>query len=148
MTPALRILFVEDTPDGRVVGMRLFQAQGHHVVLAANGREAVELFDREAFDLVIMDLQMPEMDGWQAAREIRRREAEDRKVPIIAVSATTQRLESDWFEAAGIDAFVAKPIDSPRLMQTVADLCQFERSEASDVPRQAEPRGHSQSVDG
>jgi CheY-like chemotaxis protein len=128
MTSALRILFVEDTPDGRVVGMRLFQAHGHQVVLAKNGREAVELFDPDAFDVVVMDLQMPEMDGWEAAQEIRRRQAQDRKVPVIAVSATPQPPDSSRFEAAGIDAFVPKPIDSPRLMQTVAAVCDLDRT--------------------
>ncbi len=123
MNQSLRILFVEDTHDGQIVGMRLLQSHGHRVVLANNGREAVEKFDPDEFDLVVMDLQMPEMDGWQAAREIRRREDYQRKIPIIAVSATAQHTDAERFQAAGIDAFVAKPIDSPRLMQTVASLC-------------------------
>src|SRR5262249_43753850 len=110
MTSSLRILFAEDTLDGRVVGMRLFKAHGYEVVLAENGREAVELFERDNLDLVVMDLQMPEMDGWQAAQEIRRRQARQRKVPIIAVSATPHPPDSGSFEAAGIDAFVPKPI--------------------------------------
>ena len=68
MNRVLRILFVEDMPDIQKVGLRLFQAAGHRVYLATNGREAVDIFDREPVDLVVMDLQMPEMDGWQAAR--------------------------------------------------------------------------------
>jgi CheY-like chemotaxis protein len=123
MTRALRILFVEDMADSQRVGLRLFQAYGHHVKLASNGREAVELFAREPFDLVVMDLQMPEMDGWQAAQEIRRREPATRHVPIIAVSAYCYQPDREQFEAAGINAFVAKPIDNSRLMQTVEALC-------------------------
>jgi CheY-like chemotaxis protein len=124
MNRALRILFVEDMPDSQKVGMRLFQAGGHRVKLAANGREAVELFAREPFDLVVMDLQMPEMDGWQAAQEIRRRERPSHRVPIIAVSAYSYQSDRERFEAAGINAFVAKPIDNSRLMQTIDALCE------------------------
>jgi CheY-like chemotaxis protein len=123
MNRALRILFVEDMPDIQKVGIRLFQAAGHRVYLAANGREAVDIFDRESVDVVVMDLQMPEMDGWQAAREIRRHEQTARGVPIIAVSAYTQQAEPERIRAAGIDAFIAKPLDNARLFQTIAALC-------------------------
>jgi two-component system, sensor histidine kinase and response regulator len=123
MTRTLRILFVEDMADSQRVGVRLFQAHGHQVKLASNGREAVELFMREPFDLVVMDLQMPEMDGWQAAQEIRRRETASRRTPIIAVSAYCHQSDRERFEAAGINAFVAKPIDNSRLMQTIAAVC-------------------------
>ncbi|HEV2970396.1 MAG TPA: response regulator [Pirellulales bacterium] len=123
----LRVLFVEDTPAGQLVGLRLFQAQGYRVFLAANGREAVEIFDREPVDLVVMDLHMPVMDGWQAVREIRRRESE-RPVPIVAVSAYSNPTDPEWFHAAGINAFVAKPIDKARLLQTIAQLCWKEES--------------------
>ncbi len=123
MNRALRILFVEDMPDSQKVGLRLFQAYGHRVKLAKDGREAVELFDSESFDLVVMDLQMPEMDGWQAAREIRRRERSSGRVPIVAVSAYSLHIDRRQFDEAGIDAFVAKPIDSARLMMTIDALC-------------------------
>ena len=123
MNRALRILFVEDMPDIQKVGLRLFQAEGHRVYLATNGREAVDIFDREPVDLVVMDLQMPEMDGWQAAREIRRRERAPRGVPIIAVSSYVQQAEPDRIRAAGIDAFIAKPLDNARLIRTIAELC-------------------------
>jgi CheY-like chemotaxis protein len=123
MNRALRILFVEDMPDSQKVGLRLFQAHGHRAKLATNGREAVEMFASDAFDLVVMDLQMPEMDGWQAAREIRRREGASGRVPIIAVSAYSLQNDRGQFEAAGIDAFIAKPIDNSRLMMTIQALC-------------------------
>jgi CheY-like chemotaxis protein len=123
MNRALRILFVEDMPDSQKVGLRLFQAHGHRAKLATNGREAVAMFATDAFDLVVMDLQMPEMDGWQAAREIRRREGSNGRVPIIAVSAYSLQSDRGQFEAAGIDAFVAKPIDNSRLMMTIEALC-------------------------
>jgi CheY-like chemotaxis protein len=70
-----------------------------------------------------MDLQMPEMDGWQAAKEIRRRESAAHPIPIIAVSAYSYQSDRERFEAAGINAFVAKPIDNLRLMKTIDDLC-------------------------
>jgi two-component system sensor histidine kinase/response regulator len=123
MNRVLRILFVEDMPDIQKVGLRMFQAAGHRVYLATNGREAVDIFEREPVDLVVMDLQMPEMDGWQAAREIRRREQAARGVPIIAVSAYTQQAEPERIRAAGIDAFIAKPLDNNRLLQTIDALC-------------------------
>jgi CheY-like chemotaxis protein len=129
MNRALRVLFVEDMPDIQRVGLRLFQAAGHRVYLATNGREAVEIFDREQLDVDVMDLQMPEMHGWQAAREIHRHEQVARGVPIIAVSAYTQQAEPDRIRAAGIDAFIAKPLDNARLFQTIAALC----PESSDV---------------
>jgi CheY-like chemotaxis protein len=122
MNRALRILFVEDMPDIQKVGLRMFQAEGHRVFLATNGREAVDIFDREPVDLVVMDLQMPEMDGWQAAGEIRRRE-QTGHVPIIAVSAYAQQAEPERIRAAGINAFVPKPLDNARLARTIEELC-------------------------
>ncbi len=135
MQRALRILFVEDMPDSQKVGLRLFQAHGHRAKLATNGREAVEMFVTDAFDLVVMDLQMPEMDGWQAAREIRRREGAGGRVPIIAVSAYSLQSDRGQFEQAGIDAFVAKPIDNSRLMMTIESLCERSNRTPNDRSR-------------
>jgi two-component system, cell cycle response regulator DivK len=110
------ILLAEDHRDSREAMRALLEAHGYRVIEAANGREAVERALEERPDLVLMDIMMPEMDGFEATRVLRSQE-QTRKLPIIAVTAMdgAQRLS----QQAGVDDFVAKPIDTRGLMAKI-----------------------------
>jgi signal transduction histidine kinase/HPt (histidine-containing phosphotransfer) domain-containing protein/ActR/RegA family two-component response regulator len=110
--PALRVLIAEDNRVNQIVITRLLAKQGHHVTLCADGREAVAAFEAEAFDLVLMDVQMPEMDGFAATAEIRRREAgrPGRHLPIVALTAFAMSGDRERCLAAGMDDYLSKPI--------------------------------------
>jgi two-component system, sensor histidine kinase and response regulator len=98
---------------------------GHQVTLAANGREAVQAWAAGAFDLVLMDVQMPEVGGYEATRLIRdaeKQQGRGRRTPIIALTAHSSQSDRDRSLAAGMDAFVTKPLDFKALAGIMADL--------------------------
>jgi CheY-like chemotaxis protein len=105
------------------VAARLLEKQGHRVTIAANGKRAVEQFERGSFDLILMDVQMPEMDGVEATVEIRRIEQSRKtRIPIIAMTAQTMKGDRDSCFAAGMDGFVSKPIRLPELWAAIKAL--------------------------
>ena len=117
---SLNILLAEDNPVNQKVAARLLEKQGHRVTVAANGNLAVEQFKGRPFDLVLMDVQMPEMDGLEATREIRQFEATGKtRTPIIAMTAQTMKGDRDNCFAAGMDGFVSKPIRLPELWAAI-----------------------------
>jgi PAS domain S-box-containing protein len=121
--PPLRVLLVEDNPVNQHVLTLMLQGGGHRVTHAPNGREALLALDREAFDLVLMDLQMPEMDGLRCARLIRQREkATGRRVPIVAVTANALQGERQRCLAAGMDEYLSKPVRNHELVAVIARL--------------------------
>jgi CheY-like chemotaxis protein len=105
-----QVLIVEDNLINQKFACSLMERLGYGVAVAANGREAVQKWEEGSYDLILMDCQMPEMDGYEATREIRAREAGQRHTPIVAVTANTQGGDRDKCFAAGMDAFVPKPI--------------------------------------
>jgi CheY-like chemotaxis protein len=106
-----KILLAEDNPVNQVVALRLLEKRGHRVTLAANGREAVAAVGREGFDLVLMDVQMPEMDGFEATAAIRQAEAAaGRHIPIFAMTAHAMKGDAERCRAAGMDGYLPKPI--------------------------------------
>ena len=111
-----RILLVEDGPVNQEVAQGLLEMQGYVVEIANNGREALEVLDRQTFDVVLMDLEMPEMDGLSATAEIRRRELQtEARVPIIAMTAhAVSSLREQCFEQ-GMDGYLTKPIQPQEL---------------------------------
>ncbi len=114
--PSWRVLLAEDNPVNQRVAQMLIEKQGHVMVLANNGREAVERFQATQFDLVLMDVQMPEMDGLVAAATIRKLEAtQGGHVSIIGVTAHAMRGDRERCLASGMDGYVSKPIN-PRLL--------------------------------
>jgi signal transduction histidine kinase/CheY-like chemotaxis protein len=107
----LRVLVVEDNPVNQRLAMRLLEKRGHRVELAANGREAVQALEKSAFDLVLMDVQMPEMDGLEATSAIRSKElVNGRHQPIIALTAHAMKGDEERCLAAGMDGYLTKPI--------------------------------------
>jgi signal transduction histidine kinase/FixJ family two-component response regulator len=116
-----RILLAEDNPVNQEVAIGLLQKLGHTVVLARNGREAIEALDREPFDLVLMDVQMPELDGFAATAVIRTKEHEKGgHVPIIGVTAHAMKGDLERCIAAGMDDYLAKPVSSSQLQAMIA----------------------------
>ena len=113
VSPRLRILAAEDNATNQLVLRTIIDIFGGDLVVVENGREAVEAWDGSEFDLILMDVQMPVMDGIEATRTIRRIEAERGVVrtPIIALSANVFLPQVDGYIAAGMDGHVAKPID-------------------------------------
>ena len=130
--PALRILLAEDNPVNQIVATRLLERWGHHVTVANNGREAVAAVLEGSFDLVLMDLQMPEMDGLEAAAAIRRRESPAARVPIFAMTAHAMKGDRERCLAAGMNGYVAKPV-------RVAELEQALRAAVGDFPMAISP---------
>jgi two-component system sensor histidine kinase/response regulator len=116
----LRLLLAEDGRVNQVVAVNLLERRGHAVVVANNGRQAVELAARQTFDAILMDIQMPEMNGYEATAAIREREAETGEhIPIIAMTANAMKGDREKCLAAGMDDYISKPIRSEELYTIV-----------------------------
>jgi two-component system sensor histidine kinase/response regulator len=133
---ALRILLVEDHPFNRRVVSRMLQKRGHEIVMASNGKEALELVLRDPFDLVLMDVQMPAIDGFQAAAAIRSAEiGTGRHLPIIAVTAHAVKEDRDRCLQAGMDGCITKPIREDLLWSAIKKCVATVRVDAESRPR-------------
>jgi signal transduction histidine kinase/CheY-like chemotaxis protein/tetratricopeptide (TPR) repeat protein len=137
-----RILLAEDGLVNQQVARRLLEVRGHRVILANNGKEALAALEREAFDLVLMDVQMPEMDGFSATAAIRAKERETGEhVPIIAMTAHAMRGDRERCLEAGMDGYLAKPIHSRALYEAVEAIAPTtpppSRHEPSPPPEQS-----------
>jgi signal transduction histidine kinase/CheY-like chemotaxis protein len=109
---SLRILLAEDNAVNQRVAMTMLAKMGHVTVLATNGLEALEQWRHGDFDLILMDVQMPEMSGLEAAKQIRREEAMGAHIPIVAMTASAMSEDRDHCLAAGMDDFISKPVSS------------------------------------
>ncbi|MFN8588297.1 MAG: CHASE4 domain-containing protein [Candidatus Eisenbacteria bacterium] len=114
-----RILLAEDIPTNQKVAVRMLEKIGCVVTVAENGRIAFEKYSTEPFDLVLMDCQMPEMDGFEATRAIREREAGAGHIPIVALTANAMEGDRERCLASGMDDFVSKPVRRETLIQTL-----------------------------
>ena len=119
----LRILVAEDNPVNQKVVLRMLEKMGHVPTIAANGREALAVLEANFFDLVFMDVQMPEMDGLTATRSIREREKQTGlHLPVIAMTAHAMKGDQELCLEAGMDAYIAKPVSGDRIEEAIARI--------------------------
>ncbi len=113
---SLRILLAEDNPVNQRLASRLLEKRGHSVVVAGNGREALEALEKEYFDLVFMDVQMPVMDGFEATAAIRKKEGDSGiHLPVVALTAHAMKGDREKCLAGGMDGYLTKPIQPQEL---------------------------------
>ncbi len=119
----MRILLVEDNRINQRVAVRMLEKEGHHVTIAEDGKKAMIALEQNTFDLVFMDVQMPEMDGYETTAEIRARElTTGRHLPIVATTARAIKGDRERCLAAGMDDYVSKPVsfrEMRRVLQAV-----------------------------
>jgi len=140
----LRVLVAEDNAVNRQVAVGMLERAGHEAVVAANGREALALLEKEAFDLVLMDVQMPELDGLETTAAIRERErVRGGHLPIVAVTAHAMKGDAERCLAAGMDGYVAKPLQPRELEAAIARVVTpgSQEGPASAVPASPPPPG-------
>ena len=119
----LRVLLAEDTPANQKVVAYNLSKCGHHVEVAENGQQALAAVGQQDFDVVLMDLQMPVMDGFQATRAIRKLADPRRaRLPIIAVTAHALKSDAERCLAAGMDGYLSKPVKSEELIELIERL--------------------------
>jgi two-component system, sensor histidine kinase and response regulator len=119
----LRILLAEDNAVNQTLAVRLLERRGHRVVVVGDGREAVAALEREPFDLVLMDVQMPELSGFEATAAIREREqVTGTHTPIVAMTAHAMKGDRERCLEAGMDGYVSKPIQAERLFREIDRL--------------------------
>ena len=132
----LTVLVAEDNRVNQRLTTRLLEKRGHRVVMTANGREALEALAKGSYDLVLMDMQMPEMDGFEATsalREIEKRKGDGVHQPVIALTAHAMKGDRERCQAAGMDGYLAKPIRTPEL-DAVLEIYMTRRSSVTNKP--------------
>jgi CheY-like chemotaxis protein len=119
----LRVLLAEDSLLNQKLALAVLRKHGHEVVVANHGREALATLESQDFDLILMDVQMPEMDGLEATRTIRTRERRTGDhIPIIAMTAHALKGDRERCLEAGMDEYVAKPIHAEELFRAIAGV--------------------------
>lgn len=133
----LRVLVAEDNDVSRALAVRLLTKRGHDAVSVTTGRDAVDAWAAGGFDLILMDLQMPLMDGYAATAAIRERERGGaRRTPIIALTASSGSAEEERCRAVGMDAFLSKPVRIDAFYEVIANV--LDRKEQA-TPASAAP---------
>jgi signal transduction histidine kinase/DNA-binding response OmpR family regulator len=124
--PRFKVLLAEDNLVNQTVVRRMLEKQGHQVKVVANGRLAIDASETEAFDVILMDIQMPEMDGLRATQEIRAREtrvAGSHRLPIVALTANAMTGDRERCLEAGMDRYVSKPVQLDDLLAMLSAVC-------------------------
>ena len=132
-----RILVAEDNPINQKVAVKMIEKLGYRVDIAGNGHEACEALERIAYAMVLMDCQMPVMDGFQATTVIRRREGSGRRTPIIAMTANAMQEDRQRCLEAGMDDFISKPVASKALAETLSRWMPCDTSPPESASRAA-----------
>jgi two-component system sensor histidine kinase/response regulator len=116
------VLVAEDSPVNQIVAVRTLERCGCRAKVVANGVDALAALAKQSFDLVLMDCQMPGMDGYQATTELRRRETGGPRTPVVAMTADAMKGTAERCLAAGMDAYLSKPIHREQLIETLHRL--------------------------
>jgi|SRR6187431_3792194 CheY-like chemotaxis protein len=116
-----KILLVEDNEMNRDMLSRRLERRGYHVVMAGDGQQGVEMAQTEAPDLILMDMSLPVIDGWEAARRIKQA-PDTRGIPVIALTSHAMAGDREQALASGCDDYDTKPVDLPRLLEKMAVL--------------------------
>jgi CheY-like chemotaxis protein len=119
--PTLRVLFVEDDEACLISGEMMLKKLGNAVTTATNGKEALGQLSNQDFDVILMDIQMPVMDGVEATKLIRTSGSDHAKIPIIAMTAYAMAGDKEKFLAAGMDYYLAKPVDMKELKEVLEE---------------------------
>jgi CheY-like chemotaxis protein len=119
-TSSLRILLAEDNPVNQMVALRILEKLGYRADVASNGIEALEALERESYDVVLMDVQMPEMDGLDASRRICARWPAESRPRIVAMTANAMIEDREACFAAGMDDYIAKPVSPETLGEALS----------------------------
>ncbi|WP_206840648.1 ATP-binding protein [Marinobacterium iners] len=127
----LNILLVEDNPTNQLVAGKMLAHLGHQADVAADGEQALRLLEQSSYDLVLMDIQMPVMDGLEATRHIRQLQPPVASIPIIGLTANAMKGDSERYLAAGMDDYLPKPIDFNALKHL---LCHWQSVKAAGPP--------------
>ena len=140
----LRILVAEDNPMNQEVARSILLKRGHTVIMANNGKEAVELFKEQRFDVILMDIQMPEMDGFEATSVIREMERTiGGHISIIAVTANAMKEDEERCLAAGMDSYVSKPL---RMLDLISKVERYSFSGKNAVDAKKEEKSIEQII--
>ena len=128
----LRVLLAEDNAVNQKIACRFLEKEGHHVTLASDGRQALAAIERENFDVVLMDVQMPEMDGFEATAAVRAQERDTgERLPIIAMTAHAMKGDRERCLAAGMDGYIAKPVTARALIELLEEFRDAAEEKAS-----------------
>ena len=133
-----RVLLVEDNAVNQTLAIRLLERRGYVVTVAGDGREALSALEKDNFDVVLMDIQMPEMDGFEATAAIRDKEKHTgQHLPIIAMTANALKGDQERCLEAGLDGYIAKPIRTKELFAAIEAMLEHSEN-AQDF--EAEPK--------
>jgi len=136
----LRVLVAEDNAVNQRLATRLLEKRGHSVVIVTNGKEALKTLEREEFDLVLMDVQMPEMDGLETTAAIRTKElGSELHLPVIALTAHAMKGDEERFLTAGMDGYLAKPIRPQELDEILAKYMVLRKEAGRAVMNPSDP---------
>ena len=128
------MLLAEDNAVNQRLATRLLEKRGHRVVVAVSGRETLELLEKEEFDLVLMDVQMPEMDGLETTASIRTKErGSEVHLPVIALTAHAMKGDEERCLAAGMDGYLSKPIRPQELDDILAKYMALRKEAAKAI---------------
>jgi CheY-like chemotaxis protein/HPt (histidine-containing phosphotransfer) domain-containing protein len=149
----LRILLAEDNATNQMLAVALLEKEAHKVETVVNGKEALTALANRSFDVVLMDVQMPEMDGLEATSRIREQErATGKHIPIVAMTAHAMKGDRERCFAAGMDGYVSKPVQAAELYQALASVVPSDpsdpsaRQDAPDAGPKPNPADHAGGV--
>lgn len=136
----IQILLAEDNAVNQKLAVKLLEKRGHRVVVAENGREAIRAMKRHEFDIILMDVQMPEMDGFETTQTIRKCEQETGdRIPIIAMTAHAMKGDRERCLEAGMDGYLSKPLQPSELFETIEGFASRSLIEKEPPPHSGTP---------